>query len=308
MKNLIYITICIIALCSCEQIIQVDIPPHESKLVLNAYILAGDTFPFAGSSQIFEYQNAITVSHSIGALGNDEVKFYDDATVHITSNGNLLEVITDAISIGEFWNWPNSSIIYGYIPTTTYEPGKTISIKAAQSGFPEQVVGTQKLPAYVPVTTEFIAGSTPRVKIKFNDPSDPNTYQISIWAYDSNRSYANYVYFYSYDPGFNPLGWDEWFIEEGVAYTNLGLLYDGAFNGKTKEFELFLDYYDPNDEVEYYIEFINIHPDMEKFLRSYFRYWNASDNPFAEPANIYHNVTGGYGTVCGGTRTVYKIK
>lgn len=307
MKNLIYLAICTLALCSCEQIIEVDIPPHESKLVLNAYILSGDTMPFlVGLSNNF--QNAITVSRSVGALSDDDVKFFDDATVHITSDGNLQEVITDAIYIGEIWNFPNSSVIYGYIPTTKYEPGKTISIKAAQSNYPEQVVGTQTLPAYVPVTTEYFAGSTPRVKIKFNDPSDPNTYLISIWANNLVQGYQSQIYFYSYDPGFNPLGWDDWFVEEGVTYTNLGLLNDGAFNGKAKEFELFLDDYGSNDEFEYYVEFINIHPDMEKFLRSYFRYWNASDNPFAEPANIYHNVTGGYGTVCGGTRTVYRIK
>lgn len=305
MRKLIFIPILLLALSACEQVIEIEIPPHEQKLVMNAYLIAGDEWPYPTQSS--EIEDAIVISNSVGVLTKDTIFYYDDATVHILKNGVLQQVLTDAEEIGFVWNgWDDYRTVYGYVPTEAYQPGSTVTLRAAHAKFSGQIEATQTIPAYVPITAEYFSGARPRIKINFTDPLGPNAYLIRVHAYYEQNTELYPTYFYSYDPGFNPLGWDEWFLEDGVTYTSMGLLSDAAFEGKAKEFELFLDAWSVSNE--WVIEVTNIHPDMEKFFRSYYRYWNALDNPLAEPANIFHNVKGGYGTVCAGTRAIYEIK
>ncbi|WP_410963591.1 DUF4249 family protein, partial [Salmonella sp. SAL4455] len=47
--------------------------------------------------------------------------------------------------------------------------------------------------------------------------------------------------------------------------------------------------------VKAYVNVLRITEDYFKFVKSYSVYYNSSDNPFAEPSNVYTNVKNGYG-------------
>jgi hypothetical protein len=74
------------------------------------------------------------------------------------------------------------------------------------------------------------------------------------------------------------------------------------FNGKQKQVRFYVNSYDmqviidPSGQVHKpVIRVSRITEAYFKFVKSYNVYYNSSDNPFAEPSNVYTNVKNGYG-------------
>jgi hypothetical protein len=92
------------------------------------------------------------------------------------------------------------------------------------------------------------------------------------------------------------------------------LMKDVNFSGKQKVLHFFINSYELQDQTgqggqvyKPYVKVNRITEDYFKYIKSYHVYYNAADNPFAEPANVFSNVLNGYGNFSAYTTVVTTI-
>ena len=92
------------------------------------------------------------------------------------------------------------------------------------------------------------------------------------------------------------------FSTENCYDGNCLIMKDANFNGRQKQVRFYINSYElqdvtgPGGQVyKPYIKVSRITEAQFKFVKSYNVYYNSSDNPFAEPSNVYTNVKNGYG-------------
>jgi hypothetical protein len=294
-----YLLLFISLLSGCSQIIEMDIPEHEPKLVLNGFIIADETDSITENIAMSSYANHFTVSKSVSALSKDFVEYYDDAEIEIYQNGNMVEVITEA---NDESGW---GISYTYKPSIDFQPGNTYEIRASHSSKPDELSATQTLPAKPHVYNVQKRPQDGIISFTFDDPPGPNQYLIRVYTVDPFS--MNTIYFNIIDGGYTHLSsYEEFDFEEGEQYERQGILVDDAFDGKSKTIEIRTFQFE-NTGLNFIVEFISMTKDMERYLRSYYLKMGTEGNPFAEPTQIYFNVKGnGYGSVTGGTRVFFK--
>ncbi|HZG01382.1 MAG TPA: DUF4249 family protein, partial [Chitinophagales bacterium] len=97
-------------------------------------------------------------------------------------------------------------------------------------------------------------------------------------------------------------------------YTNGIYLSDGLFNGQEKELRIFVDSYVFQGIPDSTGQPMEVTLRFEVLSESYFRFLKTNDfaewnygNPFAEPSNVYTNVTNGFGVFAVVGRNDYSI-
>ena len=308
-NHTIYFLLSIGMLSGCSQIIEIDIPEHEPKLVLNGFIIAGDDDTISQTYHFDSYTNVFTVSRSASAMErNDNVIYYEDAQVEIYENGNLVEVIPEATD--ESQGWGRETIHY-YIPGYIYQPGNTYEIRTSHHDKPDEIRAVQALPAKPQVYDISVRQQQQNeiISFTFDDPPGPNQYLIKVYA--ANQGSLFQVFFNVIDGGYSPLSFFEEFNPEGgEQYTHQGIIVDDDFDGRSKTIEIRHPEFDNmGQDLDFFVHFISITKDMQRYLRSYYLKVATEGNPFAEPTQIFFNVEGnGYGSVTGGTRTIFKAE
>jgi hypothetical protein len=94
------------------------------------------------------------------------------------------------------------------------------------------------------------------------------------------------------------------------------LLRDDNFNGTQKQLRFYVNsyYMQEHDDISSnrtwrpYVKVLRITEDYFKYVKSYNVYYNSSDNPFAEPVNVYSNIRNGYGTFSAYTVAVDTLR
>ena len=118
------IFILLLAICSCEKVVDLNITPHNPLLVVNGN-LDTDSIP------------SIFISHSTGAFVQDDINCISDADVLLYEDDVLLgEMILDSSNIDTFtitqdgwWNQINNEFISYYKFATNPKAGSTYSIE-----------------------------------------------------------------------------------------------------------------------------------------------------------------------------------
>lgn len=256
-----------------EQVVEIDIPEHESAITLNALLKDTDE-----KLQVF-------VSNSHGILDNDDYAIPSDASV---------QIFKDDVLLGDlFYN--DSSQKYEMLLPSVLESG-TYRIEAQYGDYPK-VSAEQQMPSLVSITEyDYKAEGTigpggERMdlhQITFDDPADEENYYVfggaeSSFYVDFGTTdtiwYDNMLYLDSNNPT--------------VSYSDLGLIVsDQLFNGTTFTIQG-TSYSGFRSQIKYYL--YNISKDTYLYLKSLDAYYNAEDNPFAEPATVYNNIENGYG-------------
>jgi hypothetical protein len=291
---------------ACNQVIDVDLPPHEPRVVLNAFLIAGDTVnQLIGSST---FQNVVQLSQSVGAFEPNQNVLNQNAQVRILENGQLAYQSNN--SPGPPW-----ATSYFFLENTLFQSGNTYEVQATVDDLPGPVIGRQTIPQNVQVlSSEVLPGSLNqvRVRIRIQDPPGPNRYLIRVneSAFSSGiGAYSNRLFFNCLDPSFAPLDlFEELDFDEFEIGAFQGLIKDDTFDGQVRDFEFRLyTWNDGADSVSYEFEWYSITTDFEKYLRSYYRNVRSNSNPFAEPASVFMNTENGYGTVLGAHRWVIRV-
>lgn len=294
MKKLSIIFCSVILLISCDKmqtVIDIDLPPHESKLVVN-------------SSNNLASPFKVYVSHSIDPLSNDDFQFYSDASVILYQNSSAVDTLT----------FVDSS--YFYISDISPQQGE--NYKFIISHPKHNTLNTKSLIAPNPIeiknvshTTSNVSGGSQISYIRFDidDPIESNYYLLRLRAYYSynNENGSSQVDkeslgFDSTDPSLvnGTQDYDD-------SYSNKILFDDQLFNGQTKSFELsyenYNEVYDFEDSKIDSIQ-INLHSvsyDYFEYHKSRVRQNDTQGGAIfgSEPVNVFNSFVNDDGTIQG---------
>jgi hypothetical protein len=297
-KQLLY-CILLVNMCACEQIIELDMPKEDPKMVLNCVFTVDEYFVV----QLTKSQYILDQAKTQNVVGAN-VELFDGNTflekLELEADGTYITKNTKAVL------------------------GKNYTIKASHHAF--DPISSE---AYLPNPVEITKWDTTRVmsdgmesielRITFKDPAhERNYYNISLMA-------TYYDYTYDNDT------WqiiDSVLVEEPIYYSSRDpLLSDGSFgipktnfsdeffNGKTQVVSVLIDpFYLDNDPYtgDFYkrisLKFNSISWDYYLYFTSLEKHRMTKQDPFAQPVQVYNNIKNGYGIFCGYTPTTVHIK
>ncbi len=231
-----------------ENVIDLEIPPHEPVLVLNGIFSTDDTA-------------SVTISHSVGAfdltvpayLPNAEVLLYKDNVLV----GEMQPDFTDMISVGYIDVNDNAGAIdmFYYKSDHIAEKNKTYRVEVNHPNLPSVSASTY-LPSDVSLfnidvdTNTALNDGMINFSFSFNDdPSVDNYYQLRVFS-TCSKEYEDYYGYYeqwyfseeleilSNDPSFPPSG----IPFDGYAFAGYSALFtDDLFNGQQKDISFDVD-------------------------------------------------------------------
>ena len=246
MKNLnLFFLTSIICFHSCgelETVIDIDIPNHESVLVLNGRL---DT----------DTNVQVLVSSSVGAFDNSNPSMVNDANVILFENGVEIETLTlDTDSTYEMYlndgNWRNDTYIDMNYYVTNYVPkqDKTYKIEVKHPNF-NNIDASTYIPDDILIYNLVIDSTSNNDKINFEFSFDDeanieNYYSISLKVscskvfededgYFEEYNYGGRVEMNSNDPSFPSNSFD--FLDGGYRFQGERAVFnDALFNGQEK--------------------------------------------------------------------------
>ena len=293
-----------------DTIVDVDIPEEPPRLVANAFLQAD-------SAVVLE----LTQSQSI--LSNANLREVAGATATLLEEGQQVATLEEVGTPGLYYS--------SFTPTV----GKNYTLQVSKSGF-ESVEATTFIRPPVVIrglevdTTLFIytyndgdSVITERsvvvneARVSFNDPADERNYyellayryeQQFVGDYDAQGNYfitdtVRYLaqlYLSSDDPAVSD-GESDFLEGDSDFYGNVLAFSDELFNGKsyTLRFKVDAYYYEGQAEPQLYIVLRSVNEGQYRYFRSVDLQYENEGNPFAEPVQVYSNVTNGYGIVSG---------
>ncbi len=292
--------ILIIFIIACEQVVEIELPEHDSQLVLSSFYEAGDTKVTA----------FLTKSLSITSLENPDdvwdasIKLYeDDVLLGDFEVGFDTTYYTSFLGVDSLGNptFGESEIdritrLYLLELSESLEIGKTYKMTAEAPGYESASAVQQLLPPPDILSVSYDPMSRPGLEGYVMDafdiivqdiPNQDNYFEFNVFI---KNTYPN-----GWGYGEWGKGWTESFTP-GVEEGNRGslLLKDDLFDASTYNVELLMW---PQDTsyVDIKIEVNMISRDKYFFSKSMQAYFNAQGNPFAEPVIVHTNVENGQG-------------
>lgn len=286
MKKLVFISILLIAY-SCTKTIDIDLPEHESKLVINSLFTRGERI-------------AVNISQSTSILGGTPPGIFG-ATVNLYRDGTLVEtaVSGDSIYLASF----------GPVENGTY----TVEVSAPEF---ETVVATDSMPSkteinYALSTDEVwfndIGTKLKLIKLGFSDTdTNPNFFELTLnvryldpYVLPPDQSYIAELACIGgiIDP----------VLEEAELYYSQvnGLVFDDKlFENGECDLEIFAGILNnDSDEYELIIELKSISENYYNYKKQLGVYLNKEDGDIFEgipdPVNLFSNINFGYGIFAG---------
>jgi hypothetical protein len=295
MKRIVLYTLIVIASAACEKTVKIEIPKKDPKLVINGLLVKGETVSLhVGKSRgVLEPDNFTT-----GLLEQYTVK---NAVVALFENGVSIDTLLYRTSDYTYHSprnrAPRDGAVYMIKATA---PGFTMTAEAV-SPVPSQSV-TAGVVWNRNVRTNSSGYSEDDIIIKLNDPAaEKNFYLIQVFM-AMPYSFVPVHCVSTLDRDIEQLQEDADPLDTENCFDGTKLLMkDENFNGGTKQLKLSVEslvtYTHPINGKVYrpHIKVYRITEDQFRFVRSMEVYDAASDNPFAEPTNVYTNVKNGYG-------------
>lgn len=274
MKRLFYYITILVSFISCEDlqtVVDVNLPPHEPKLVVNSVNEVGE-----------KWKAYVSVSQA--PLSNNDFVFLSDATILLLDNENVVDSLTYDASKNRY----ESSLIV--------QEGANFDIRVSHPRYntlnanlyPFQKVLIKSIEELQTVTNDNTS-----LKFTIDDPQSTNYYMINLKAYysqediDTSDVWDNYysekekIYFDSDDPSIN----------QGQFSSGKVLFDDKLFDGTTKEFNILFNSY-------YAIEADSILLNLWSVDYAFYNYFttkiiqsNTGNNPIfnSEPVNVYNS-------------------
>ena len=278
MKNIIYTFLVVFSFTSCENmqtVIDVDLPKHEPKLVVNSVNTVGEKWK-------------AYVSISQAPLSTDNFVFLSDATVFLVDGESIIDTLV----------YNNSK--HRYESDLIVQQGTNFEIRVSHPMYETISSGLYSFERINIKSVEELQNSTNdnvSLKFTFDDPQSVNNYYMinlkgyfseqdnetdSIWeAYYAEKEK---IYFDSDDPSLN----------QGQESRGKVLFNDVLFDGTTKEINLFIsNYFVSEDEGAdsivlnlWSIDYAFYQYFTTKTIQS-----NTGNNPIfsSEPVNVYNS-------------------
>ncbi|MDG2330157.1 MAG: DUF4249 domain-containing protein [Flavobacteriales bacterium] len=295
---LIYVIVFLLFTLGCRKEIPFNSEVTTPKLVVNSLFASDSSW-------------AVHVSKSLSVIDQGNLDDIENATVVIsTAAGDLVETLA--------YNGNGN-----YIGTQIPQEGQNYRVDVAAPNY-TAVYGEDVVPDVVNVqsvdTMTTVNGEEEILvaQITFKDPEGINNYyrfsvEMGYWNYwfdgagilDSNY-YEEMVWMQLNDPSFEGTDNNTW--------SDIGIMSDLLFDGQTKTVDLPISMW-LNGGLpfhNYRIEFIdvyfsNVSETTHFFNRSFQLYQQTQGNPFAQPVQVYSNITNGFGVFGGSDTEVYRI-
>ncbi len=264
------------SLLSCQKVIEIDLPPADSKVVVNSF--------FTDGSQI-----KVHLSKSIGILENGFPEC-NDATVVLLIN----DVKTDTL-------YPDDGYFYSHVIA---EIGKSYSLVVSapdmDSVFCEDIVPEKAILQNYVFTDSVLIDEDGFVinelKLDFQDIAGPNFYEVELVANDFVSGEKVFLWFKkNSDPIITSTGL--------LDYSPRTLIFsDKMFDGKHCSVKI---YFAANWDLDYNLKIIfrSVSETYFKYKEKQFAYLFSLENDIfsgmSEPIQLYSNITGGYGIFAG---------
>lgn len=301
-----------ISLSACEKTVQIDIPEHEPKLVVNAL---GDIN--SDSIDVFVSKSVDVLKHK---TGND-----------LNINNAVVYLKKEGMAQQELYYNPETKSYRGGVQL---KQGDKYEITATLAGF-EKVSAQTIVPANVPikhiqriknVRLDIDGNKQDEIRITFDDPVADNDYYILFlndagYTFDPmnpplDSNYENYVFacINTNDPSVETIYDDP--VDINTCLENNGILFtDDLFNGTTKVLSIYVNSKSLDSNVlsgggVIYpsLELRHVSEDYYRFYKSKEKSYYNEGNPFAEPSNIYTNMQNGYGIFSFISYSVHDIR
>lgn len=290
MKNFLYFTLFTLLFASCDVVVDLDIPEHESVLVVNSILATDDSIK-------------ASISNSVGAFDASTISYVNNAVVEVYEDGTLLGLMDETASEGELGS------VYEYHFNQMPIAGKIYAYEITHPAY-EAVRAETKVPTEVQVTVldvtliaeEDWGERHYRVRFSFNDADSENFYRLRLII--SSSYGTTFDYFESNDASIIASSGVQ---SDGVTfYGDEALFDDDLFNGTEKEisFDLF-DYkyywfeYENEDETDltFTLELSSLTESYYTYIRSLRAHYNNQDQfLFAgEPVQVFTNIENGLG-------------
>jgi hypothetical protein len=293
---------------SCEKQINIDIPEKAPRLVLNSILEKGD------SIRLVVGKTRHILSPSI--MGNlDESYAVKDARAIVFENNIAVDTLVYFSSTRDYRSTKNTvvraGIVYTYkVSSNGYSQAEVSSTLPSQSVIAEVVrVKNAK--------TNSGGYQMDEISIKLNDPAaEKNFYLVQIFpAWSQNYYYPVYCV-NTNDKDLEQIGDNADSLATDNCFNGGQLLLsDANFNGKQKLLKVFVEATELRELPDGsgnirrpFVRVLRITEDYFKYLRSYNSYLSASDNPFAEPVNVFTNVKNGLGIFALSTTAVDTLR
>jgi hypothetical protein len=219
---------------------------------------------------------------------------------------NALVTIKESNIVVDTLKYDSTSLYYRSIHNKRTKLNAVYTVNASVTGFASVSVTTPLLSLMTISGAQLKTGvsynssgnSMDQVAFSFSDDESQTDYYL-IHIRKSDGNFAECVN--TTDQDFEKLIYTTPFTTETCFDGDKLLLSDKNFNGRTKNVVLSV----PTDQMKDmniageirhpYVELLHITEDFFKYIRSNNNYDISGINPFAEPANIYSNITNGYG-------------
>ena len=296
MKNFLYFFTFSVLFASCDIVVDLDIPEHESVLVVNS-ILTTDSMINA------------SISHSVGAFDARSISYVNNATVEVYEDGVLLGEMDEQASLsydssGEL----DSTYVYNFNQNPV--AGKIYSYEIVHPDY-EAVRAETTVPASVKLNVNDVTLLSEedyekhyRVRFSFNDAPEDNFYRLRLRY--QNEYYDGFDYFESNDASIISSAGVQ--SDGATFYGDEALFDDEMFNGSEKEISIdFFDYNnflwdeesDDDFETEYTLELSSVSESYYTYIRSLRAHYDNQDQfIFAgEPVQVFTNIENGLGVL-----------
>ena len=265
----------LISLHSCKKVIDIDLPPADSKVVVNSFFTDGSPIQ-------------LHLSKSIGIL-DDGFPECNDATVVLLVNN----VKTDTL-------YPDDGFYYSHIIA---ERGKNyslaVSVPDMDSVFCEDIIPERTIIQNCVLTdselTDDYGYNVKELKLDFQDSPGPGFYEVELAGKDINGEKVFITFSRNSDPIITSTGL--------LDYSPRTLIFtDEMFDGKACSVKIYFgsDWY-----CDYNLRIIlrSVSEAYYKYKEKQFAYLFSLDydiiSGMSEPVNLYSNISGGYGIFAG---------
>ena len=300
-----------LAACDFEQVIELDVPPYEPRLVLGGFPTPDSVF-------------AVRVGRSASTLDPrtvDDDLLLSTARVVLFADGAFLDSLhyVGPTTQGDYYEVPGYySSVRGLHP----EAGRTYTLRVEAPGFPP-AEATTTLPTPPTFTAAFEGFGAPnpqgrpaRLAVALDDPPGDQTYGLSVSGRTTldGAPYVRAYPFLSAEPAFRESLGD---IDEAIAvdFFDVGFepgnglrafsrtyFRDDLFAGTAFAFDLdVLLFGDAEGQTQLTVTVASLDEDYARYQQTIALQSQTEGNPFSEPVRIHSNVEGGLGVFAGYT-------
>ncbi|MBT0810548.1 DUF4249 domain-containing protein [Litoribacter ruber] len=291
----IIVLILLIGFSSCERYLEVEMPNHSPRFVVNADLVPGTPV-------------MVFVSQTRGILEESDFPPVRDANVEIIEEGQQAYPLVFQDFEGKFFHRLGG---YG-TQELELQAGKTYHVNV--DGRFESISTTVTIPQKVPIKSVEIretSGDLVELILKFDDPQEINFYEISahfdgfqIYQYSPDHidsvPHSGAVRLEPLSPAYQRD------FQVGSTYDSGVLIDDQLFNGNeaTIEFSARLPF---RSVIDLTVVLKNVTEDYYQYEVTRGLQRHTSNDPLAQPVAIHNNVEGGRGIIKAGVVSEEKV-